>query len=715
MLSDSTPGPRTDTFWLTCLSLAVGLTMWFWLDLWLGGGLIGGDVYTYYFPQKAFLADALSTGQSPWWNPLVGHGYPFVGESQAGVYYPPTRMLYRLFDLNMAYNLNHLFHYVFAFVACMLLSRELGLSLPGSLLASLVFVYGWFPPRCCLEWAILTGAYLPCNLWLLTRMLRHRDRWSGWLIAPSLALQLLAGHFHLAFITLLAMAGWTAFHLIWPVKAENSGAEKSESNSERSDNTQEATTNKRRSRFTLTSQVAGVLVLGFFMAGIQLLPTWQLKQQSQRETSQSEDFNPAYGHLPPKYLSQVAVPWMWYSSAGELAGNLNQPSFLAIDAATNPVEAHLYFGLLPLLLILLAVIPVGRGKTETDRSLRLLGILGLFGLLYAFGWLLPILGEVPGFSFFRGPARYTLLTTLAAAFLAGRGWDLFHTRLPKRLAPLLFAVIFGLTVLDFSWVSRRITYAFMVPETPITLRDKSEVARRLKAESEPARLFAPGQNLVTITGIAATPVYLGIGPAEYFDPELTYPPDESGAPFGASFTDAQIDWLQRAGVTHVLGFAPPPGSRSELEPVWQGIDPFLNAAWGRREPLFLSRLSGSRGRAAWANSPEETADSIRWKDYSATSIDLEVEASSPQTLVLTDLQHPGWKVTVDGKPADSETIDGMYRAVEVPSGSHQVRWEYSPWALRAGFWLSVAGFTIWTAGICLSAKRSSLSTNYSQK
>ena len=36
------------------LVVAVVLTWIFWSKLWLGGGLVGGDLYPYFLPQKAF-------------------------------------------------------------------------------------------------------------------------------------------------------------------------------------------------------------------------------------------------------------------------------------------------------------------------------------------------------------------------------------------------------------------------------------------------------------------------------------------------------------------------------------------------------------------------------------------------------------------------------------------------------------------------------------
>ncbi|MCH8147499.1 MAG: hypothetical protein IH987_05820, partial [Planctomycetes bacterium] len=72
------------------VAIAVGLSYVFWRDLWHGGGLIGGDLYTYFFPQKTFLVDRLRAGEFPLWNNLVGHGYPLIAESQTGALYPPN-------------------------------------------------------------------------------------------------------------------------------------------------------------------------------------------------------------------------------------------------------------------------------------------------------------------------------------------------------------------------------------------------------------------------------------------------------------------------------------------------------------------------------------------------------------------------------------------------------------------------------------------------
>ena len=54
-------------------------------------------------------------------------------------------------------------------------------------------------------------------------------------------------------------------------------------------------------------------------------------------------------------------------------------------------------------------------------------------------------------------------------------------------------------------------------------------------------------------------------------------------------------------------------------------------------------------------------------------------ATRPALLVLADTGHPGWRATVDGRPAPLLSADGCLRAVALPQpGPHQVAFTYRP-------------------------------------
>ncbi|MCH7720706.1 MAG: hypothetical protein IH988_06910, partial [Planctomycetes bacterium] len=182
---------------------------------------------------------------------------------------------------------------------------------------------------------------------------------------------------------------------------------------------------------------------------MQLLPTWELKQQSQRATAggpaertTGTGYDPAYGHLPPLYLSQMIAPWYWYSAEIDLDRAIQNIGLLSVASGTNKIEAHLYFGLLPLALILWGIIRGSFSESATGdapispnlsrrpaadrnvlpgpsrRMLWLWGLMGIAAVIYATGWLVPVTRHLPGFGFFVGPGRFGIVTTLAAALMA---------------------------------------------------------------------------------------------------------------------------------------------------------------------------------------------------------------------------------------------------------------------------------------------------------
>jgi hypothetical protein len=691
---------------LTAAILGTLLTFLFWSQLWQGGGFIGGDTYTYFLPQKAFFADRLRAGEFPLWNTLAGQGYPLVAESQTAPLYPLNPLLYRWLDLNTAYVANHLLHYVLAFVAMWLLAVRLGLNLTGAGLAAIVYVYGWFPPRACLEWAIIGGVYLPLALWCAESWFQTERKGYALGLSATLALVLLAGHYHLAFITTVAVLLYLAGRWWHRREADAAGTPPEPTAAHGDEASPPQPAGPRR---WLVS--AGMLVCGYALAAPQLLPSWELKRDSQR-TSANQEFDPGYGHLPPWYLCQAVTPWIWYARDADPDRALNSITGGSIPSATNKVEAHLYFGLLPLLLALWGLVRPWWTGQPLDPRLKVLAWIGLFGLVYATGWLLPLARHLPGFGFFRGPGRYGVLTTAAVALLSGsvlpplwarpqrRGWSFSRG--------MLVTAVLCVTVADLWWVSRHQWYTFTTTQPIIRWREQSVVARLLRGGGDrgPARMLAPGPNLATLTGVAATPPYLGFGPEAYYlaggrlpDPRLLQFLSGEQTPTGVDLP-AQFEWLRQAGVTHILSMRPLPHDWP-IELLWSGADPFLNPAWARgpHEPLYLYRLEGALGRVFLE--PPAAGAAVRMDEYAANRVVVSVRTPTDATLVLTDLPWHDWRVEVDGRSvggggeeperpaADSASADRnpaapVQRRVRLSAGEHIVIWTYRPGALWWG-------------------------------
>ena len=63
-----------------------------------------------------------------------------------------------------------------------------------------------------------------------------------------------------------------------------------------------------------------------------------------------------------------------------------------------------------------------------------------------------------------------------------------------------------------------------------------------------------------------------------------------------------------------------------------------------------------------------------------------VHARTPRAglLVLNDTYYPGWKATVDGRPAPVERVDYVLRGVPLTRGAHTVELRYQPLTWRVG-------------------------------
>jgi len=312
--------------------------------------------------------------------------------------------------------------------------------------------------------------------------------------------------------------------------------------------------------------------------------------------------------------------------------------------------------------------------------------LGLAAVVYATGWLIPILQYVPGFTFFRGPGRYGIVTTLGMAVLAGAALNTLLKGRSRLVQAGLSAVVLTLTAWELHYVSRIVTYAVQLERTPIQNLEMSPVRKHLSDAGPLVRLYAPGPNLTNLLGVSSVPEYLGLGPAEYYEQDLKARSlVEATTP---RLREKFTAWAAENGITHLLTFEPLNGLTG-WQLLYAGRDPFLNPAWARgEEPLYLYSLSGSQGRAFLLHAGGQTPVSV--SHSSANEVEVQVESSQGGRLVLRDLMFPGWKVTVDGEQATPLRHERLFRSVDLSPGKHTVVWRYRPISLRTGLWITVS-------------------------
>ena len=93
-----------------------------------------------------------------------------------------------------------------------------------------------------------------------------------------------------------------------------------------------------------------------------------------------------------------------------------------------------------------------------------------------------------------------------------------------------------------------------------------------------------------------------------------------------------------------------------------------------------------------------TARVVQWR---ADRVRMEVETSGPGVVVLVDGYDPGWRVSVDGRPAPLLRANVAFRGVAVPAGRHVVEQVYRPWTVLYGLGATASAIVL---GLALSLR-----------
>ncbi len=400
------------------LAIIIGLTLFFFWKILLTNLILSGvDVFLYFYPYKAYVTQALRQGQLPLWNPHLFMGAPLMANSQVGLFYPPNWFFIGLsVPKQVAWSIG--LHVALAGLFMLAFARQsLGLGWPAALLAAVLFAFGGYLGAQVEHINQLqAAAWLPL-LFLLYDISLRRPRWLL-LLAPAIALVLLAGHTQTAFISLFGLG----LYGLWQAIGESANWQMAK---------------KPPIRPFVHSLIhhlwplAAAALLAAALAAIQLLPTAELSARSIRSqglTFQevvSFSLNPTmlhYSLLPPlgldltQILGEAFSEWVAYLGVSGLILAL----LGAFSAIWQPPARRLVFVALVGLVLSFGLF---------------LGPLFLFDVLIGIDselfhtlarWTHPyylLYKLAPGFALFRVPARWLLLYAFATAALAGFGFD----------------------------------------------------------------------------------------------------------------------------------------------------------------------------------------------------------------------------------------------------------------------------------------------------
>ena len=393
--------------------LGAAVAIFFWPAAVLEGAFFVQDVMVQNHPFRDFFARALREGQLPLWNAAINCGFPLFAEGQAGPLYPPNVILALLLPTWAALNWNIVLHLWLASAGMYALVRAFGAVRPAALCAGLCYALsGYMVVRAMSPNFIDVCAWLPLLFWLVDRILNRGHFFYVLLFALVIGLQLLAGHPQAALYGAVAVAGY------WLYRSWVQGA-----------------------GWVAWLALAGALVLGAALAAVQLVPTAELVQLSNRGAGLSWASFVAMS-LPPERLATLLWPNFFGNSAHGTYGSREVGFFIQLCA---------YVGVVPLFLAWAAL------RERRDGQVGFFAALALVGLVLALGKYTAIFSffyEIPGFSLFRIPTRFLLWFAVGASVLCGLGLDQVLRRQRQRPANgWLLAAILGVASAGLLWAS----------------------------------------------------------------------------------------------------------------------------------------------------------------------------------------------------------------------------------------------------------------------
>jgi len=419
---------------------------------------VGGDATRFGLGLMSDLGRSAHETRPPLWNALWGYGFPALAESQLGAFYPPHLVLYGLFPLEWAYAADRISHALWAALGCWVLANALGRSAAASFLGSVVFVFsGFFLVHETHHWGWPTTSWLPWIWWAMLKVARYDGPGYSGLLSRCAILSLcasmpvLTGHFQMGFVSLVTGFVFSAVLALSERSVEQDG--------------RKATSTCARKLVALVSGSTFAAVL----AAIQVLPTFELATLA----NDQRDW---------EYLSGFAAPpvhWLGLILPGLGRGFPFWRPLLWDQFHTSPEELFFYVGLVPIWLAVFGATRTWRNEPATRALVATLAIsLLLAAGPYGFGFSLAI--RLPGFSYFRAPARWTAAATLALAMLAARGLDaaMATPEVPSRSLRRFFIVTFLLAIVSVAGLEGLIRLAENSRGELNPILDKVDFVRR---------------------------------------------------------------------------------------------------------------------------------------------------------------------------------------------------------------------------------------------
>ena len=680
------------------------------------------DGLAQFYPWRHLYSKALHQGELPLWNPYQFCGDPVYANVQSAVFYPPNVIFY-LMEPARALGYSALLHLFMAGLFAYLLAASLGMNRTGATVSGLVyslcaFNVTWLE----LPTVVDVAAWLPLLLLLIRQALVRQSNLWAVCAGLALAMALLAGHLQIALYLIFAAVLWS----LWI-----------------------ALDLRRTAKISVVSSAGRLIigaVVGFGIAAVQLVPSFELAALSHRVAGKTLAgyFSYADTGLPTMNLITAFVPDFFGNPArNTFWGKGNYTEFamyvgiLPIALATAGLvfsrndRQNWFFAALatitllmalgtPLAAVLYFLIPGFSATGSPARILLLycfsLAMLAGFGAsAFASEWpqtsvhakarrivkaLVVFAGLILVFvatGFYTKHALSVLpdrfseqvalslpyvflaggLMLLAAAVIVMRAVDMIR----PRMAVVLVILMTAADLLVFGYHYNATASGSAVYPSTSAIRFLQEVSGHDRImplnpgwslSSIPPAVLPP--NSATVFGLRDTQGYDSLFPGYYkrFAHRLQGR-DPSPVENGNMVLFKRYD--RKAGLYAKYVVSVNPVANPDLQLLYQD-DVFIY-----RNQKALPRLSAHQLTGHHAARTRITRDGLN-------SVQMQVHNDEPARVDMRDLWYPGWVARINGRETPITRQEQVFRSVIAPAGVNTITFDFEPFSLRLGLFIS---------------------------
>ncbi len=658
------------------------------------------DSWSLSIADSYYYAQELKNNHFPIWNPHIGNGFPTFAEGQTGELYPLNFVLFRILPFPLAYNLTITFTLIIAATGAYLFCRSLKISRYSATFAGLIFSLGGFFVFHLQHHALIeTASLLPWLFWATNEFINSKKIKFLLFISIFSSLQILSGFPQLAFYAEVSIALYVSLHSIF----------------------------NKSAKLKPLILVVCAIILGLFLASIQLLPSYEFLKLSTRSANPGEILS-QFPYLP-KNLLQFLNPFI-LGSPKDGTYPLWQPGKWGIFW-----ESSAYIGVLPLILGLGTIFGT---VFKSKKNIIVFCMSGIFALtlLLALGKESPlyVIFTIPPFSLFRVPSRFLLPASFALVTLSA----IYLDKLKKSVA-LLFMT---LSILDI--------FIFLKNYNP-TLEASALLKKPKTAQYLSENLASNVYTVGTVSKWNESFVKNGWGSIKKFFFFKNYLDQNSNLIFNIDqfsayesiqtrrqaflksqiannikfvnqkyyFSDKAIKLLAATNTNHIISPYEINSSLVDKVFTYQEENGKVNIykIKDSLDPIFLSKEATSvetipdiTSAISNANFDPQKAPLVENQisltgneprtsrlqliKQSSTEVTTKTQTSGPQILTYNQTIYPGWEAYLDSQKVAIIPSNINSMAIEIPEGDHVITFRYFPRTLVVGLLISFASVLI---------------------